>query len=134
MQADEHLHRCLVYIDLNMVRAGVVNHPEKRKDSGFNEIRKPPKRYSIIDLQSLSELTGFAVLRDFQKAHRQWVEQELKNGLGSHDDRWSEAIAVGSRSFVEKVKNELGVKALHREFEQLDGAYALREPSAILRG
>jgi REP-associated tyrosine transposase len=27
IEADEHLHRCLVYIDLNMVRAGVVNHP-----------------------------------------------------------------------------------------------------------
>ena len=29
IEADEHLHRCLVYIDLNMVRAGVVNHPLK---------------------------------------------------------------------------------------------------------
>ena len=27
IEADEHLHRCRVYIDLNMVRAGVVNHP-----------------------------------------------------------------------------------------------------------
>ena len=27
IEADEHLHRCLVYIDLNMVRAGVVSHP-----------------------------------------------------------------------------------------------------------
>jgi len=27
VQADDHLHRCMVYIDLNMVRAGVVNHP-----------------------------------------------------------------------------------------------------------
>lgn len=26
IEADEHLHRRLVYIDLNMVRAGVVNH------------------------------------------------------------------------------------------------------------
>ena len=24
IEADEHLHRCLIYIDLNMVRAGVV--------------------------------------------------------------------------------------------------------------
>ena len=39
--------RCMVYIDLNMVRDGVVNHPEKWKDSGFNEIQKPPKRYAI---------------------------------------------------------------------------------------
>jgi hypothetical protein len=30
---------------------------------------------------------------------------------------------------VENVKSELGVKVLHREFEQFGGAYALREPS-----
>src|SRR5689334_24582166 len=47
-------------IDLNMVRAGVVNHPEKWNESGFVEIQKPPKRYAIIDLHSLSELSGFA--------------------------------------------------------------------------
>jgi hypothetical protein len=38
--------RCLIYIDLNMVRAGVVNHPEKWKESGFIEIQKLPKRYT----------------------------------------------------------------------------------------
>jgi putative transposase len=27
IEIDEYLNRCLVYIDLNMVRAGVVNHP-----------------------------------------------------------------------------------------------------------
>ena len=27
IETDEHLHRCIVYIDLNMVRAGVVEHP-----------------------------------------------------------------------------------------------------------
>jgi hypothetical protein len=38
--------RCLIYMDLNIVRAGVVNHPEKWKESGFIEIQKPPKRYT----------------------------------------------------------------------------------------
>lgn len=28
-EAGEHLNRCLVYLDLNMIRAGVVSHPEK---------------------------------------------------------------------------------------------------------
>ncbi|HSK29625.1 MAG TPA: transposase [Candidatus Limnocylindria bacterium] len=56
VEADEHLHRCLVYIAVNMVRAGVVNHPGQWKESGFSEIQKPPKRYIIIDFQSLSEL------------------------------------------------------------------------------
>jgi hypothetical protein len=41
---------------------------------------------------------------------------------------------VGSLAFVEKVKGELGVKALHREFEQLGGAYALRERSDAYGG
>ena len=50
------------------------------------------------------------------------------------DDRWSAAIAVGSFTFVEKVKGELGVKAVHRESEQLGGGYALRERSEAYAG
>ena len=42
--------------------------------------------------------------------------------------RWSEAIVVGSLAFAEKVKSELGVKAMHREIAQAGGTYALREP------
>ena len=37
------------------------------------------------------------------------------------DARWSEAVAVGSLAFVEKVKSELGIIALHRDLEQVDG-------------
>ena len=39
IEADEHLHRCLVYIDLNMVRAGVVNHPISGKRAGLAKSR-----------------------------------------------------------------------------------------------
>ena len=38
IECDRHLAQCIVYVDLNMVRAGVVNHPSKWKFSGFNEI------------------------------------------------------------------------------------------------
>lgn len=129
VEADEHLHRCLVYIDLNMVRAGVVNHPGQWKESGFCEIREPPKRYAIVDLRAVSELCGFGELADFQRAQRQWVEQALEGAAAVRDDRWSEAIAVGSLAFVEAVKNDLGVKAMHREVIEGDGVYALREPA-----
>ena len=129
VEADEHLHRCLVYIDLNMVRAGVVNHPREWKASGFIEIQKPLERYAIIDLQSLSELSGFTDLRDFQRAHRQWTEQALENGFAVRDDRWSESIAVGSLAFIDKVKSELGVRAAHRDVIEADGSYVLREPA-----
>jgi putative transposase len=46
-----------------------------------------------------------------------------------YDDRWSDSIAVGSLAFVENIKTELGVNALHREAEQIGEGYALRERS-----
>ena len=45
------------------------------------------------------------------------------------EDRWSEAIAVGSLSFVDNVKSDLGFKAAHREVIEERGTYALRERS-----
>ena len=50
------------------------------------------------------------------------------------DDRWSEAIAVGSLAFIETVKNDLGVKARHRDVIEADGSYALRKPSDAYAG
>ena len=35
IEADEHLHHCLVYIDLNMVRAGVASHPGSGRRVAF---------------------------------------------------------------------------------------------------
>jgi hypothetical protein len=80
-----------------------------------------PKRYAVIDQEALAALCGFTDLRDFQRAHRQWVEQALENGCAPRDDRWSEAIAVGSLPFVENVKSELGLKAVHRAVSRQAG-------------
>jgi hypothetical protein len=81
----------------------------------------------------LTVLCGFADLGDFQRAHRQWVEQTVENGR-VRDDHWSQAIAVGSFAFVESVQSELGSKAMHRAVEQKDGAYALRERGEAYNG
>ena len=93
IQADDHLHQCVAYIDLNMVRAGVVKHPREWKHSGYREIQKPPSRYGIIDLLELKALFGFADAAQFQETHRQWIEQALTRNL-ERENRWSEAIAV----------------------------------------
>ena len=53
----------------------------------------------------------------------------MENGGAPREDRWSEALAVGSLAFVERVKNDLGVKAAHRKVLAADRTYALREPS-----
>ena len=115
IEADKHLRRCLVYIDLNMVRAGVVAHPSNWVESGYREIQNPPKRYRIIDLPELSSLCGFSDVSDFQGAHREWIKEALSRNNVVREANWSEAIAVGSLGFANNVKTELGFKAVHRE-------------------
>jgi putative transposase len=39
IESGDHLWWCLVYVDLNRVRAGVVDHPSKWKWSGYHEIQ-----------------------------------------------------------------------------------------------
>jgi len=128
IEADEHLHRCLVYIDLNMVRAGMVKHPAEWAHGGYREIQDPPERYTLLEVADLSALCGFAKVADFQRAHREWVEVALARESLKRDELWSEAIAVGSQAFVEKVKRELGLKARHRDIDETDGTCILREP------
>ena len=44
----DHLIKCIVYIDLNMVRAGVVKHPSEWPYSGYNEIQQPKRKKILI--------------------------------------------------------------------------------------
>ena len=134
IEANGHLQRCLVYIDLNMVRAGVVRHPAAWAHGGYREIQNPSERYRLIDLDRLSALCGFSDVTELQRAHRHWVEEALLHEVRKRDERWSEALAVGSQAFVEKVKRELALKARHRDVDEADGTSALREPAIAYTG
>jgi REP-associated tyrosine transposase len=48
VETGEHLAKRIVYVDLNMVRAGVVRHPSEYKLSGFNEIQNPPNGMQLL--------------------------------------------------------------------------------------
>jgi putative transposase len=136
VEGDEHLRRCLVYIDLNMVRAGVVKHPAQWAHGGYREIQNPPQRVRIVDLAQLARQCGFDSIEGFQRAHRAWVEEELVLDRSRRDARWSEAIAVGSHSFVEQIQRELALKAKYRSIDEADaqGTCALREPANAYTG
>ncbi len=73
IETGEHLLRCLVYVDLNMVRAGVVSHPKQWSHGGYNEIQHPRRKNILIDYETLSGLSGFDNFESFQSAHRRWV-------------------------------------------------------------
>jgi len=56
VQAGKHLAQCMVYIDFNMVRAGVVRHPSEWECCGYTAIQNPSKRYQVIDRHRAAEL------------------------------------------------------------------------------
>jgi putative transposase len=130
VESGEHLARCMVYIDTNMVRAGVVSHPSQWFFSGYNEIQKPRKKNILIDYEKLRLLIGSESYDNLKSSHRGWVEEYLGNGAESRQDEWTASIAVGSESFVEKVKSQLGFKAKGRDVIEGVGRYQLREEAA----
>ena len=50
IESGMHLLKCLIYIDLNMVRTGVVSHPSEWAQSGYNEIQNQKQRYDKIQI------------------------------------------------------------------------------------
>lgn len=131
VDTDMYLARCLVYIDLNMVRAGVAAHPSRWPHGGYHEIQNPPKRYAIIDWEALQRLLGMDSLEQLQTAHSQWVEAALSSRDGKNDDSWSESLAIGRRSFVETVKAQLGGKGRYRRISPTSHGHVLREPPVV---
>lgn len=89
VRSQAHLLECLVYIDLNMVRAGAVSHPAQWLCSGYNDIQSERQRYWIIDTRRLLELAGADSLSDFQASHRLWIDERLARGGLVREPRWT---------------------------------------------
>lgn len=89
IKTQQHLIECLVYVDLNMVRAGVVSHPEQWSCAGYNEIHSPRKRYVVIDHERLVALADAGSLAKFQRNHRHWINEKLRIGQLQRDDQWT---------------------------------------------
>ena len=127
VESGEHLARCLVYIDMNMVRAGVVSHPSEWPFSGYNEIQKPRRKNVLIDYERLQGLLGPDSYNQLRRSHKGWVEEHLEGGAKERQDEWTDSIAVGSRSFIESVNASLGFRAKGRDVIQSGEGYQLRE-------
>lgn len=111
IESGKHLLRCLVYIDLNMVRAGVISHPDEWAFGGYKEIQSPRRKSILINYQKLADLTGCNSFASFQEVHRDLVNNALEAEGVKRDPCWSRSIAVGEKQFVTEIKKKLGVKA-----------------------
>ena len=133
IESGEHLLQCIVYIDLNMVRAGGVNYPSEWPFSGYKEIQEPRRKYSLIDYERLKELVGIDTYAQFQGVHREWVKESLRQGRSVYDSKWTRSIAVGSERFIHRTKKELGARAKGRMVLESDEVFQLREPGAFYK-
>lgn len=120
----------MTYIDLNMVRAGVVRHPSQWPFSGYVEIQNPPRRYSVIDRKSLMELYEKKDDNQLSIACQELTEEFLAKDQMVRNEIWSESIAIGSKSYIEKTKEILGINSTGRKILQNDEDFIIRESLA----
>jgi len=137
VESGHHLRRCMVYIDLNMVRAGAVRQPGDWECSGYREIQNPPLRYQRIDQTTLAHLLELPTVEDL----RIWQQRVVRESLDSlakqpRCPEWTESVAVGSELYLQSIKEELAMVARHRAIQAIDSdASMLREaPGAYITG
>ncbi len=104
VDTENYLSRCMTYIDLNMVRAGVVRHPGEWLMSGYHEIQSPPVRYAVIDQSALRDVFGFRDPIQLRQACREWVEVSLESEQHIRNGEWSESFAIGGSELVDEIR------------------------------
>ena len=132
--SDEHVIQCMVYISMNMVRAGVVEHPEKWKESGYYEIQHPKKRYAIIDYTSTLKILNLESMDRLQNVQQAWIKDALEKNNRQRDGKWTEAIAVGNEAYLENIQKQLDIKAKSRKIKKNKEGYELSESEIPYKG
>ena len=74
----------------------------------------------IIDLDRLMSLLGFHNHDDLKDAHSRWVDSEMQNDGRNKEHKWTQSIAVVSKTFIEKMKKAIGYKAQGRKIISVD--------------
>ncbi len=122
-----HLRACMRYIDLNMVRAGVVAHPAAWRWCGFGELVGTRQRYRMLDMAEVLRIYGSCSRENFAAAYRAAIDEALASGRLEREPIWTGNIAVGSEPFVkdiaEKTTNRMKLDVALSD----NGAWTVRE-------
>lgn len=130
VETGKHLRECIVYIDMNMVRAGVVKHPREWECSGYNEIQSPRQRYRLIDQVRLYAVSA-ANQESFVERHSSWIEEAVRFERHQRESRWTLSVGVGSKGFIERLKIKLGYLVKRRESIGKEDAFELRDRVSV---
>ena len=103
IESGKHLSRCLFYLDMNMIRAGVVDHPSEWDFGGFQEICGNRQRYQIIDQDMLLKTLSQNDIFHFRKWYGNTLEKLCGQKEYPREKFWSSSFAVGSPDWFEKM-------------------------------
>ena len=107
IDSGEYLWSCMKYIDLNMVRAGVVTHPREWAWTGYQELMGLRKRYRMLDVERLLELLGDSKADKFRKNYDVSIAESIVRHECVREERWTESLAVGGEAFVKEVSGRI---------------------------
>lgn len=127
VQSTDHLQRCITYIDLNMVRAGAVEHPNHWLHGGYADLQSPTHRYKRVDYLTLMQLLGIKTMEQLQQARDKWVMSEIANGQLIRQPEWTDSVAVGNEAYIKSILLQLKCRSPGRSFTQLDECSVLQE-------
>jgi len=127
VESDIHLNQCMVYIDMNMVRAGVVNHPKDWPFCGYNEILSNQQRYKLIDDHSLIRILNMKDRESLKQSYTKWIADAIETRGLKRESRWTESLAVGSKEFIERINIKLGLGLRDRIIREHEGVFELHE-------
>ncbi len=119
IEGGRHLSRCLFYLDMNRVRAGVGAHPREWRFGGYQELSGARKRYRIIDLDRLLGLLGSSDVAGFRRWHAATLGELCDRREQQRETHWSRAFAVGSRRWLRELS--LGRVQMEEYIEPVGG-------------
>jgi putative transposase len=128
VESGEHLMNCLRYIDLNMVRAGVVEHPREWRWCGYQELVGGRERYRLLDLGRLQILLGIPDVGMLAQMHAARIVEAIEQKRLRREEIWTESIAVGSELFVRAVAERTKRRKRLRPEAGRDGTWFVRDP------
>ncbi|MCU0722792.1 MAG: transposase [Planctomycetes bacterium] len=131
IQNGRHLRNCIVYVHMNMVRAGGVRHPREWKWCGHDELVGSRKRFRMLDLERLIECTGSSDLGEFRSWYEGAVGEKVRQSSISREPAWSDSLAVGSKQYIEEIQRFYTSRSQLEVFEipesAGESAWAVRE-------
>ncbi len=120
IQDGKHLSRCLFYIAMNMVRAGVVDHPGQWPWSSHRELIGGRQRYRLLDLEEFVRRLGCgsreSLVSWYEKTIEVMCEKKKRN---DREPWWSEAACVGDYDFVAGFAGESQSRKIRENDEEV---------------